>query len=76
MATCIRCGHGWNSWGSNDQFCSEKCEQENKAELTDKIWDLHNKLSDTQINILKSIINLSIGDEHTAINVMSEVFNV
>lgn len=56
MATCLRCNRQWNSWGSDDEFCSSGCETDYDLETRLRARELLVGLESEQIESLKDIL--------------------
>lgn len=60
MATCIQCSKGWNSWGSNDNFCGDMCENAHKYNLRAIVKSI---VATMTLHQAKTLYDL-IGDEY------------
>ncbi len=60
MATCIQCNKGWNSWGSNENLCSDMCESAYSYNLRSIVKSIVASITLHQAKTLYSLI----GDEY------------
>ena len=68
MATCIQCSKGWNSWGSNDNFCGDTCERVYKYSLQSVVKSI---ILTMTLHQAKTLYDL-IGDEYLFHEVFAE----
>ena len=61
MATCIKCKKCWNSWGSDDKFCSTACEDTRRIQDKEIAQELFRTMNDEEIKRLEHLLSSQVG---------------